>query len=128
MEGSTLGPVGPKRSLSPIPAREAEGTCGTPGSLGCGKCDLCPGIPATHTQATWVTGLMKSKRHARSWLEIGRPRQALSLHLNRNDVVSGYHGQAQHTGFPSREGIWKEGSEHQGGKPASVPPLLSHDF
>lgn len=100
----------------------------TPGSLVCGKCDLCPDIPVTHTQATWVTGLMKSKRHARSWLEIGRPRQALSLHLNGNDVVSGYHGQAQHTGFPSREGIWKGGSGHQGGKPAPAPPLLSHDF
>ena len=43
--------------------------------------------------------------------EIGRPRQALSLHLNRNDVVSRYHGQTQDTGFPGREGIWKEESE-----------------
>lgn len=37
MEGSTLGPVGPKLSLSPIPARKPEGTCGTPGSLGGGR-------------------------------------------------------------------------------------------
>ena len=71
---------------------------------------------------------MKSERHARSCSEIGRPRQALSLHLNRNDVVSRYHGQAQHTGFPGREGIWKEESEHQKGRPTSAPPLLSHDF
>ena len=37
MEGSTLGPVGPKLSLPPIPAREPEGTFGTHGRPGCGR-------------------------------------------------------------------------------------------
>lgn len=35
MEGSTLGPVGPKLSLSPISTREPDGTFGTPGRPGC---------------------------------------------------------------------------------------------
>ena len=50
---------------------------------------------------------MKSERHAQLCSDVGRPRQALPLHLDRNDVdvVSRYHGQAQHTGFPGREGI-----------------------
>lgn len=61
--------------------------------------------------------------------EIGRPRQALSLHLNRNDVVSRYHGQTQYTGFPGREGIWKKeralGRQDRVGHAPSEPRLLA---
>lgn len=37
MEGSTLGPVGLKLSLSPIPTREPEGIFGIHGRPGCGR-------------------------------------------------------------------------------------------
>lgn len=83
MEGSTLGPVGLKLSLSPSLPANLRGPLAfldvqaVEGGLTVlrlqinllsrgGVCDLCPGIPATHTQATWVTGLMKSERHAQT--------------------------------------------------------------